>query len=106
MYTRQEYLDGLVSHQAYYGQFVDEHLRKTIADNFGVEWLQEAYRLEKYFNRIPLYEWDAYYPLFTQLGGLPKLVKQAGDSWSLSTCVCIVKEAARMVVLAAAGGVQ
>ncbi len=103
MYTHQEYMavrleEQPAAHRKYYGQFVDTYLKDTVARNFGIKRLVWAYKLDGHFNRIPLYEWDGYYSAFTILGGLPKRLKEAGDQWSLSSCVCIVKEAATQVV--------
>lgn len=100
---RSEYMaasleDQPQAHRAYYGQFVDDFLKETIARNFGVDRLKRAFARDEHFNTIPLIEWDAYNPLFTQLDSLPKAVRNVGDQWSMSTSVCIVKEAARQVV--------
>lgn len=88
MSTRQEYLDGLVSHEQYYEQFVDQGLLDFVARHFMVN----AYAVDN----IPLQRWDnlAFCVLTDKIR---QQLKDCGDFPTLGGAVCILKQAARMI---------
>ncbi len=100
MITRSEYMENSSElHEKYYGQFVTDDIVKCVVDAFGIERLKSAYEKEKYFNEIPLNNWD----ILT--GSLPAYVnaglKNVGDYGTLANHVCILKAAARQAVFQA-----
>ena len=93
MWTRKQYMDGECSHRTYYAQFVTPGILDTVRRYFTVERLVRA-RDQEYFNSIPLIEWD-------RLSGSvwrTQLMRDTGEGYSLSTAVCILKEAGRQLV--------
>lgn len=95
--TRGEYIefDSRKLHREYYGQFVTEATKNVVKEAFSVEKLIWAFGSDKNLNNIPLNEWDAINGVTRHNG---KRLKEAGEVWSLSTGVCILKEAARQIV--------
>lgn len=96
MITHQEYMKAPNrGHRQYYRQFVDERVMQTVVDAFGVDRVKKWAILDKDSARklIPLKEWD--------LLGLPldiaNRLRELGDTFTLSSCVCILKEAARQI---------
>ncbi len=92
-WTRKDYMDGLVSHQSYYAQFVTESLKSTLARHIGAKRIKAS--KDKYFNDIPLREWD-------QLACCVPVVKLRecngpAAGVSLSDKVCVLKAAARAI---------
>jgi hypothetical protein len=99
MFTRKQYMDGEVSHNDYYGQFVTDGVIQLF------DWaLRDRIKksIDPHFNDIPLRQWD-------QLAAcLPKSVisvvcdantstHSGGRAYSLSDCVCVLKAAAKKV---------
>lgn len=109
MFTRKDYLDGKCSHGEYYAQLVNESNAKgVVLSYFSLDDLKKMYESDKHFNRVPERLWlhhgmGADYGLYTweQLG--KRLVgvdwKKYGDYCSIAGQVCVLKEAARMIVL-------
>ncbi len=96
MITRKEYLkmeSSMASHRAFWSQFVTPYV-KVLALDFGLERLREALENGAHLNSIPLREWDRI--------RLPpcsvKLLKEAGEHYTLCGQVCVLKEAARQIV--------
>lgn len=96
MHQRQEYMQNKISHEEYYGQFVDEFLRQLVANRFSKERLARVYQTDKHFNIIHLYEWDGM-ALWLDNKIFRASLKSAGDFYSVSSAVCTLKEAARQV---------
>jgi len=95
MIPRSHYLVGNASHADYYRQFVTPAIRQVFVRCFGREQLHIALLMDPYLNSIPLADWD---DLTWQIK-LPSLVSElcaCGDSLSVATGVCILKEAAKM----------
>jgi hypothetical protein len=96
-HLRQDYLDKKCSHSEYYGQFVTRSIIVMVVIRFGLDELKAAFAADKNLNSIPLALWDA-------LGGYPhrrlcgQILMAAGDSPTMSTAVCILKEAARQAI--------
>lgn len=100
LYTRKQHMDeysGLgdaerfAAHQRYYAQFVTAETIASVVYRIGADGLKAS--TDRSFNDIPLRDWDV-----LQFG-MPfdrQRVKDAGDFVSLSTVVCVAKEAARM----------
>lgn len=90
--TREEYVkaprinpeDGMKLHRAYYGQFVNSHVIRTVVVAIGGDRLKQS--KDPHLNDIPLREWDLF-------GFRPP--REYDSCPSLSDSVCIAKEAAR-----------
>jgi hypothetical protein len=96
MYTRQQYIKGECNHRAYYGQFVNKTVTMMVERRFTTERLLRCSDQE-YFNTIPLHNWDQLVPAVNAATSRT-LLKAAEEGWSLSTGICIAKEAARQIV--------
>lgn len=96
MHTRQEYMNGTVTHREYYGQFVTDGTKELVKHTFGVVRLSTAFSEDEHFNNISLDKWDNLGILIQ--GSASAQVKEVGDFISKAGLVCILKEAARQVV--------
>lgn len=94
--TRKQYLaDSSNLHHVYYMQFATPAMRGRVTATFSPEEL--AASTDRHFNDIPLSRWDdlarASYPYFPHA-----LIVQAGDFYSLSFGVCLLKAIAGDIV--------
>lgn len=96
MHTRKDYMDGRCDHRTYYAQFVTMAVFRMVERRFTVERLVRCSD-QAYFNTIPLHQWDQLVPTLERMVDR-RLMKELGEGWSLSTGVCILKEASRQVV--------
>lgn len=109
--TRKQYMENTAwySHREYYSQFVTEQTKKHISSYFTENELAEALKEDKHLNSIKLSSWDHIVARKTIKGPgnqsfaarLPidrKTMADASEPVTLSTLVCIAKEAARMIV--------
>jgi hypothetical protein len=93
MLTRKQYLaDSPALFHPYYLQFSNSRLRSLVMSAFGPEEL--AHSSDPHFNDIALARWDDLtrraYPYIPH-----KLLTAAGDFYSLSCGVCLLKAIAR-----------
>ncbi len=92
-FSRADYLARKCTHREYYSQFVSNSLVSQMASRFGKEHLKECFLTDEHLNNIPLKIWDglemAYRSAFYHN------VKEAGDTYSQSSGVCILKESAK-----------
>lgn len=93
MFTRQQYMNGLVTFDEYYGQFVTAKIKKIVLNHFNLKLIKKAYAADKHFNNIPLSKWD------NISHEISVDYKAAGDLESLAGNVCVLKAAAKMIVL-------
>lgn len=104
MITRKDYLfgprdkveDGMNIHRKYYSQFVNKEVLTAVEYTFGAEELILAYAKDAHLNDIPVRKWDNLTAAYANLVD-SDLLKRAGEVWSVSTGVCILKEAARQI---------
>lgn len=99
MKTRDQYLNGDVSHEEYYSQFVTAGTRQRVLRWIGLETLKKS--TDESFNDIPLAQWDALAVPFSF--GTAKKLKEAGDYPTLAGGVCILKCAASQLLQEAKG---
>jgi len=92
MWTRKDYINEKCSHQEYYGQFYTHQLVDYIRRTVGEKRIKKS--KDKYFNDISLSVWDAQAVTVRRMVGD---ISKYGESWTLSTAVCIAKEAARRI---------
>lgn len=89
--------DTYALHREYWGQFVTSYIKAMVLTRFRLELLQRSLPLDHHLNNIPLAQWDT-------LTGYPQsrlcqtALKEAGEGVSLSSGVCILKEAAKQIV--------
>ena len=95
MYTREDYLNGNCNHEEYYDQFVTDGIKNLVLHHFGYKKLNQSYSKDKNLNNIPLQLWDN---LAFSLNFNNKF-KELGDFQSLAGKVCILKNAARQIIL-------
>jgi len=95
MWTRKQYVNGECSHRTYYAQFVNPAVVAMVKRAFTVERLVRCSD-QDYFNTIPLHRWDSM--AMAAQAQSKQLRKDTGEGLSLTTGVCILKEAARQLV--------
>lgn len=99
MITRKEYLDRTVlhaTHDAYYGEIaaaLDISFRPSILEKIRESLAND----DPHLNRISLGYWDSHAISLDQ-AAVRKLLEERGDSYSLSSGVCILKAAAKAAV--------
>ena len=99
MYSRQDYLNHQVSLEEYYGQFVTDYIKRCVQAHFGIEMIACAYQGNRYFDNIPLNQWDAITLIpDTWNKDFQEKMLATGDFISLGTRVWVLKEAARQLV--------
>ena len=105
--------DSSARHRPYFAQFVDSYVIDVVKTQIGVNDIVNS--KDKWFNDIPLQRWDALYGLQSQRGysntnpirgplgyyfartDNHKKITSTGGIVSLSTVVCIAKEAANQI---------
>jgi len=95
MISREDYIEGKATHQAYYGQFVNAGYKSRVLSRIGLSQLVAS--RDPHFNDIPLAEWEK----IASWGGLASTtskMEQCGDYLTIAGHICILKEAARQLV--------
>ena len=92
MLTRKQYLNGECTHREYYAQFVDERTKHHVRFGIGMKTLRAS--TCEHLNDITLKRWDRLVPCAPGSGKF----KEAGDSYTLSGGVCMLKEAAKQLL--------
>jgi hypothetical protein len=99
---RSEYLDnyhggeaGAKLHRAYYGQFVTDKVRDVVLRCIGADVIKAS--TDPDLNDIPLAKWDCMVTCRMMPASVAVALKDAGDSLTLGSGVCILKEAARQI---------
>lgn len=100
---REEYIHSLYGkdepgrtavHRSYFAQYVNDAVKGLVLRYIGLEVVRRS--KDPHLNDIPLHRWDLL------VRKLPRVVvdqlKANGDFLSLGTGVCILKEAARLLV--------
>ena len=86
-------MDREITHEQYYGQFVTKEIKEAIIRRIGKGAILMSN--DPHFNDIELGIWDN---VLTPVSpSIRKAIKAAGDQFSLSSLVCIAKEAARQI---------
>ena len=91
MFTRQDYMNHECSYRKYYGQFVNTRLKEIVQGAMGLKVLLDS--PDDNFNNISLDRWDKL-PYIQ----LTNTMKNCGEDLTLSSKVCIYKEAALQIV--------
>lgn len=90
MHTREQRINGKVSHSEYYEQFVTKQVLELVLSRIGKERIENS--IDEHLNDIPLKLWDRLHPSIMVLTYQLRL--EAGEGNSLATGVCIAKAAA------------
>lgn len=96
MYTRQDYLNHRCTHCEYFAQFVNPMQKRIILARWTAKELARAWEDDESFNTrsTPIAQWDRL--------ACPtdhRLLDELGESSTPSTRICILKEAARQIVM-------
>ena len=94
MRLHSEYTAGNLTHQEYYGQFITPAVRNRVFHTIGIEKIKNS--KDKHFNDIPLSKWDNL-AQYSEFQSLREKFTEAGDFMSLSSVVCVAKQAAHML---------
>lgn len=97
MITRKQYMNREYSHDQYYSQFVNEPIYHLVLRQFTAKRLADCSDQE-YFNDISIHLWDHMESSWRALVD-KSLLKDTGEGWSSATSVCILKAAARQIVV-------
>jgi len=92
MPTRNDYVTGRCTHEEFYGQFVTAPILHYVQIKLGLEAIVNS--KDRAFNDIPLEKWDEAGLAICSCRATMKL--DNADN-SVSTGVCIAKEAARQI---------
>lgn len=95
MITRQDYINKKATHEDYYSQFVDDSVLDTVKSFIGESVIKNS--TDKHFNDIPLKEWDSLKPFILSSTGKSLAKANGRGGVSLSDCVCVAKQAARII---------
>jgi hypothetical protein len=106
--TRKEYMSNSGElHREYYGQFVNEQVKKMVIREIGMDYLKMS--RDEHLNDIPLKMWDSMSGFVfrgSEMVMKPSNIepieyaklKEAGEGVSCATLVCIYKEAAKQII--------
>lgn len=96
MYTRQDYLDHKCTHSEYFAQFVNDMQKRIILSRWAAKELARAWENDESFNThsTPIAQWDR-----LSCPTDHRLLDELGEYSTPSTRVCILKEAARQIVM-------
>lgn len=86
-YTKEQRMEA---HRKYYGQFVNEATISMVLTYIGAEAIKAS--TNEHMNDIPLRKWDCMHKILP----LAIPLRTTGECNSISTMVCIAKEAARI----------
>jgi hypothetical protein len=95
-------MDGQVSHDDYYAQFVTPEVKAAVARRFGNRLYDST---DPHLNDLPLKEWDSIigwidgrHEKIKNTLGVAKSLRDAGDSVSCGTLICVLKAAGRQMI--------
>jgi len=95
MLTRTQYMSNEVTHDEFYSQFVTPSLISMIKNRIGRSRILTS--TDRHFNDIPLREWDALVQFVrTSVGSKISRANEGGGT-SISDCICVLKQAARLI---------
>lgn len=90
MFSRQQYLNRECTHDEYYAQMVTPAIKNAVAARFRIERLYAG--RDNHFNNIHLSRCDSIF--------IPRRISlPPGESFTSAVAVCILKEAARQLVV-------
>ena len=93
MKSRADYMSNACTHREYYGQFITPAILKRVEQHIGLDRIKRS--TDEHMNDIPLSLWDG---MSGSIGAIIQQgIKAAGDTLSLSSCVCVAKEAAKQI---------
>jgi len=105
IYDRKDYMDGKCSHDVYYRQFVNDSIVEFVRERIGEDVIRAS--TDPHLNDIKMIKWDALNQgIINRID--KKFFKKCNNVtyseedrncflWSLSSAVCIAKQAARII---------
>ena len=94
MYTRRDYLYKRCDHDQYYSQFITDGIMALVERRLGLDAILDS--VDEWFNDIPLKRWNDLSFYIKPMIDIQTLIKTQ-EGWSMSTGVCIGKQAAKML---------
>ena len=94
MKTRQQYLNKECTYREYYGQFVTDYIKQSVARHIGMKRLKAS--TDEHMNDIDLRTWDSTPGIATH--STSNAMKERGDYLTQAGITCIAKEAARQLL--------
>ena len=95
MHTRTDYTSGMTGHREYYGQFVNEAVKRIVMHGIGKNLILQS--TDPHMNDIRLPKWDRLKLSIISCCGGAISKANGGGGISLSDTVCVAKEAARQI---------
>jgi hypothetical protein len=92
--NRQNYINGSVTFQQYYGKVIELMQIKFDKSHPLVQKCLNS--TDPHYNDTGLQIWDSYAPIYER--NLRRVLKSLGDQWSLAGNVCMLKEAVRLAI--------
>jgi len=99
MKTRKQYLNDECTHDEYYSQFVTDTIKERVLNRFSIAELQVAYKEDHHFNTLTLTAFDNLASAMNLKAHVYRKLILAEDTYTFSGAVCILKQAAKMIVL-------
>lgn len=91
MYTRNDYMNKVVSYREYYGQFVTKEVKVLVKHRIGLNRILKS--ADCTFRSIPMQEWDSLHAaIFSMVGRM--MLEADLCSNCIGNTVCVAKEAA------------
>jgi len=110
MKTYKQYMNKECTHREYYSQFVDNSTRRKVLNAFSLDRIKKHIAADDCFHtdRIKLEKWDRLSGFDVSgskvrflggdfVGNRKNWEKAGNKMFSLSDCVCILKEAAKQI---------
>ena len=95
MFTREQMMAHECTHGEYYKQFVTPYYINAVNSYIGSKKIHNS--TNEFFNDIPLKKWDTLAQNIMVMNKDREKLKAAGETYTLGTMVCILKQAARMI---------
>lgn len=92
-FSPAENSESRLQYRRYMAQFVTPAILEYVGRAIGVDTIKAS--TAQHFNDIPLYRWDIISPRINTMAAAMR--RKTGECASLSTGVCIAKEAARQI---------
>lgn len=92
-FSSAENSESYLHHRRYMTQFVTPEILEYVGRAIGVDTIKAS--TDQHLNDIPLCRWDAISPRINSMAATMR--RKTGECASLSTGVCIAKEAARQI---------
>lgn len=93
LFTHKQCMDNEITHEQYYRQFVTDETIRTVLRYYIKERLVKELNADKHLSGIKLDIWDR-----MPLNAATYKMKDCGDRLTSAGKVCILKQAAKMII--------